>query len=325
MDAPERGKPSLHQIGNPADSHHRPDHHIKIGDKGDKIAHAYPALDNQASTEDQHEEHSDIACQRRYGEHESLYSSHPKIAADIFSSERVELPGPEFLHGIGLDQPDGDEGRAGEFRHQRKLFLDRGKPLMEPGRKNTGAHGQKRHGQKSQQSQQDVDFEHETHGGKGHEGGVHGGDEAHAAGHLHSRQIIADMGHYIPCGVLLKKQCIHLQDVGKDPVPDNPLHDPGEADNHQTPDKTQAVDAQGDQQDDSGEAKQRMRRRGPCGQGVHSSFQDPGNEKLQQINREKREAADKNAKPVLPKDGSDKPQQPVQSNADRNCLLPPCG
>ena len=77
MDAPERGEAALHQIGNPADGHHRPDQHIEVGDEGDEITHADLAPDHQTSTENQHKEHPDIAGQGRNGEHQPLDHRHP--------------------------------------------------------------------------------------------------------------------------------------------------------------------------------------------------------------------------------------------------------
>ena len=192
--------------------------------------------------------------------------------------------------------------------------------MMELCRQDAGAQGQKGHGQDGQQGQRDMNIAHEAHGRDTHERGVHGGNQAHTAGHLDRRQVIADMSHYVARGVLLEKQRIHLQHMGEDPIPDDLLHDPRKTEDHQAPDKTQAIDADGDQDNDPGKLQQRAVRGGAGCQPIHPPFQDPGNEKLQQVNGEKREAADQDTEPVLPENGSKKAQQPAQTGFRR--LLP---
>lgn len=133
------------------------------------------------------------------------------------------------------------------------------------------------------------------------------------------------MGHDITRGMLLEKRGVHSQDMRKDLLPDNPLQYAGKPDNHITPDKTETIDEEGDHEDQARKMQQRGIGRDPGRQTVHTPFQYPRNEQLQQIDGKKRETSGQNPQPILSEDGENKAQQPDRANGGRFFGLHPVG
>ncbi len=99
----------MYQVCYPADGHHRPDKHIKINYKGDKISQGDLAFNDEFTTPEKNHKHSCVADQGSNRADQPLDSCNTQISLYILLPKVTELVGLKLFHSIGFYQTYGNE------------------------------------------------------------------------------------------------------------------------------------------------------------------------------------------------------------------------